>query len=44
MKTESPGVCAVRPLEEVLTRQQLPYFVGISSASVGARGLSMHPS
>jgi uncharacterized RmlC-like cupin family protein len=42
MKTESTGVTAIRPLEEVLTRQQLPYFVGISGDSVGACGLSMH--
>jgi uncharacterized RmlC-like cupin family protein len=35
-------VKAVRPLREVLTRQQLPYFVGISGETVGARGLSMH--
>jgi uncharacterized RmlC-like cupin family protein len=42
MKTESPDVAAIRPLQEVLTRQQLPYFVGISGETVGARGLSMH--
>ena len=42
MKTESTGVVAIRPQQEVLTRQQLPYFVGISGDSVGARGLSMH--
>ncbi|HEY2558209.1 MAG TPA: cupin domain-containing protein [Caldimonas sp.] len=35
-------VRAVRPATEVLTRQQLPYFVGISGATVGAQGLSMH--
>jgi uncharacterized RmlC-like cupin family protein len=37
-----PDVKAVRPELEVLTRQRLPYFVGISAATVGARGLSMH--
>jgi uncharacterized RmlC-like cupin family protein len=37
-----PTVQAVRPDQEVLTRQRLPYFVGISGATVGARGLSMH--
>ena len=35
-------VKAVRPDLEVMTRQQLPYFIGISGATVGARGLSMH--
>lgn len=33
---------AVRPDREVLSRQQLPYFIGISGGTVGARGLSMH--
>jgi uncharacterized RmlC-like cupin family protein len=36
------GVEAIRPAEEVLTRQRLPYFVGISKQTVGASGLSMH--
>jgi len=36
------SVRAVRPDREVLTRQRLPYFVGVSGASAGARGLSMH--
>jgi uncharacterized RmlC-like cupin family protein len=35
-------VKAVRPDAQVMTRQQLPYFVGISGATVGATGLSMH--
>src|ERR1700754_3976795 len=35
-------VQALRPDREVLTRQRLPYFVGISGETVGARGLSMH--
>jgi uncharacterized RmlC-like cupin family protein len=35
-------VRAVRPEREVLTRQRLPYFVGVSGQTVGARGLSMH--
>jgi uncharacterized RmlC-like cupin family protein len=35
-------VQAVRPEREVLTRQRLPYFVGISGQTVGASGLSMH--
>jgi uncharacterized RmlC-like cupin family protein len=35
-------VQAIRPLREVATRQQLPYFIGISGETVGSRGLSMH--
>jgi uncharacterized RmlC-like cupin family protein len=35
-------VKAVRPDAQVMTRQQLPYFIGISGATVGATGLSMH--
>ena len=38
----SSEVRAVRPEREVLTRQRLPYFVGVSGETVGARGLSMH--
>ena len=37
-----PEVQALRPDRQVLTRQSLPYFVGISGETVGARGLSMH--
>lgn len=33
---------AVRPDREVMTTQRLPYFVGLSGATVGATGLSMH--
>ncbi len=32
----------VRPSDEVLSRQKLPYFVGISEPSAGAKGLSMN--
>jgi uncharacterized RmlC-like cupin family protein len=35
-------VVAVRPDREIMTRQRLPYFIGISGETVGARGLSMH--
>lgn len=38
----APRVLPVRPDREVTTRQQLPYFVGLSGATVGAQGLSMH--
>ena len=37
-----PTVRALRPEREVLTRQRLPYFVGVSGHTAGARGLSMH--
>lgn len=36
------SVQALRPEHEVLTRQQLPYFIGISGKTVGAQRLSMH--
>lgn len=37
-----PGVRAIRPEREVLTRQKIPYFIGVSGQTVGAQGLSMH--
>jgi uncharacterized RmlC-like cupin family protein len=42
MPSSPAAVQAVRPTEEVATLQRLPYFLGISGASVGAGGLSMH--
>ncbi|HSI58833.1 MAG TPA: cupin domain-containing protein [Ideonella sp.] len=43
MSAEStPTVQRVHPDREVATRQRLPYFIGISGETVGARGLSMH--
>jgi uncharacterized RmlC-like cupin family protein len=38
----SPSVRAIRPDKEVPTRQGLPYFLGVSGRTAGARGLSMH--
>ena len=38
----APAVQAVRPEQGVMTRQRLPYFIGISGQTVGARGLAMH--
>jgi uncharacterized RmlC-like cupin family protein len=35
-------VVTVRPDTETLTRQRLPYFVGISKATAGAKGISMN--
>ena len=37
-----PTVRAIRPSREVQTLQRLPYFVGVSGETVGARGMSMH--
>ena len=42
MEDPQSRVRAVHPETEVLTRQQLPYFIGISGQTVGATGLSMH--
>ena len=36
------SVQPIRPDQEVMTKQRLPYFVGISGQTVGATGLSMH--
>ena len=42
MEPATPSVQVLRPDREVMTRQRLPYFVGISGQTVGAKGLSMH--
>lgn len=42
MTDTTPEIKALRPDREVMTRQRLPYFVGISGDTVGASGLSMH--
>lgn len=36
------AVVTVRPSQEVLTSQQLPYFIGISKNTTGAQQLSMN--
>ena len=41
-RAQTGTVKAVRPDAEVMTKQRLPYFVGVSGATVGATGLSMH--
>lgn len=38
----SREIVTVRPDREVMTRQNLPYFVGVSDASAGASGISMN--
>lgn len=41
--TDSPSkVQSLRPDREIITRQRLPYFVGISGQTTNAKGLSMH--
>lgn len=42
MNNPEPKVQSVRPDREVMTRQRLPYFIGISGETVNATGLSMH--
>ena len=42
MNIQAPKVQNVRPDREVMTRQRLPYFIGISGQTVHATGLSMH--
>jgi uncharacterized RmlC-like cupin family protein len=37
-----PEIITVRPDAETLTRQHLPYFVGISQATAGAKGIAMN--
>jgi uncharacterized RmlC-like cupin family protein len=37
-----PSIVTVRPDSEIMTRQKLPNFVGISEASAGAAGISMN--
>jgi len=36
------GVVVVRPPSETMSRQRLPYFVGISGATAGSQSLSMN--
>lgn len=38
----APTVVTIRPSAETMTRQQLPYFVGIAGPTAGATGLSMN--
>jgi len=42
MNDASLEVQGLRPQHEVMTKQRLPYFVGLSGGTVGATGLSMH--
>jgi uncharacterized RmlC-like cupin family protein len=40
--TSSTEIITLRPDTETLTRQRLPYFVGISKATAGSKGISMN--
>jgi len=42
MSTAEQTVTVIKTPPEILTRQKLPNFVGISAETVGARGLSMN--
>lgn len=42
MNDATAKVQPLRPDREIMTKQRLPYFVGISGQTVGASGLSMH--
>jgi uncharacterized RmlC-like cupin family protein len=42
MKDHELKVQCVKPEQEVMTLQRLPYFIGISGRTVNATGLSMH--
>lgn len=42
MSTTNAEIVTVRSTETTMTRQQLPNFVGISTATTGARHLSMN--
>jgi uncharacterized RmlC-like cupin family protein len=39
---QSDGVVVVRPASETMSRQRLPYFVGISESTAGAKNISMN--
>lgn len=42
MTERAPTVLGIRPDREIMTRQRLPYFIGISAETAGSTGLSMH--
>ena len=42
MKDQTAKVVGLRPDRAVMSRQRLPYFMGISGQTVNAAGLSMH--
>ena len=42
MSIDKLTVQCVRPEVEIMTKQRLPYFVGVSKETVGAKGISMN--
>lgn len=42
MAEPNQGVVVVRPPAETMSKQKLPYFVGVSEATAGAKGISMN--
>ncbi|MGI8810060.1 MAG: cupin domain-containing protein [Acidimicrobiales bacterium] len=40
--TTDTGLRVLRPEAEIMSKQSLPYFLGVSAASAGARGISMN--
>ncbi len=42
MGIDKSTVQCVRPDAEMMTKQRLPYFVGVSKETVGAQGISMN--
>jgi len=41
-KSGEEKIVTVRSPEKIISRQELPYFVGISAATAGAKGISMN--
>jgi len=41
-RDHSGGVVVVRPTAEVMSRQQLPFYAGISEVTAGAKNISMN--
>ncbi len=42
MTDDAQELIAIKPTAETMTRQGLPYFLGISGTTAGTQGLSMH--
>src|SRR5262245_53169796 len=39
---QSDGIVVVRPTSETMSRHRLPYYVGISASTAGAKNISMN--
>ena len=42
MSTQYKEIVVVRPPADTMSRQRLPYFIGISEATAGVKGISMN--